>query len=139
MGGREGADQGRPGPAGRGRGGAGQGRPATDMRTWAILLGASVLSAGCTTLSLERNTLRQAGSLTDLRYREVMENFARIAANPTYLPSYSSIYAGTTDITGVAQVAGDSFWTRAFTKAPFTATTFSQDLDVQASRAIKQN
>jgi hypothetical protein len=79
-------------------------------------------------------------SSTDLRYREVLENLAMIADNPAILPSFSSIYAGTTDISDTLQASSQTIWLRMLTKPFGSATLFStESLDVPATRAVKQN
>src|SRR5690242_12755450 len=88
-----------------------------------------LLLSGCTTLSLERQTIRQSASTSDLQYQEVMDNLAMIACDPAFLPSYSTIFAGTTDVSDTISLAGDSFWTRTALKTFGTVTNFSQDVD----------
>lgn len=98
------------------------------------------VNGGCTTLSLERNTVYQAKSLTDLRYREVLDNLAMIANNPALLPAFSTFYAGTTDLTDTVQATSTSIWNRFPIKAGGTFTALgSQSLDAPLTRAVKQN
>jgi hypothetical protein len=76
-----------------------------------LLILASVLAtAGCTTLSLERHTLAQSESVSDIRYHEVMDNLAMIANNPAALPAYSSIFAGTAQVTDTLSFASTTVW-----------------------------
>lgn len=42
--------------------------------------------AGCTHLALERRTVNQASTTTDLQYRQVLDNIAMFACNPDALP-----------------------------------------------------
>ena len=108
------------------------------MRPIAITLALALGSAGCTSLALERNTISQAESHTDLRYREVVENLAMIAANRASLPSFSSIYAGTIDISDVQQMTSGTSVARFAKKKPGTTTVLSAELlDTQASRSVK--
>ncbi len=109
------------------------------MKWCVVMLALSIASAGCTSAGLERATLGQAESLSDLRYKQVMENLAILADQPDRLPAFSLIFFGTTDVTDTAQLQTVPVWTRAFTKAPLTRTTFSENLDVSASRTVKDN
>jgi len=69
-----------------------------------LLLTSMLACAGCTTLALQRQTNSQAASPTDIRYQEVVDNLAMIAHDPAALPAYSSIFAGTAQITDTAQL-----------------------------------
>jgi hypothetical protein len=103
-------------------------------------LAAAALCAGCTTVALKRDTLRQAGSSADLRYHEVVENLAMIAANPAFLPSYSSIYAGTTDVSDTIQLSSQSVLSCTLAAAGRSVTVLATEtLDVPSSRTIKEN
>jgi len=64
------------------------------MRLW-ILGVVALVYCGCTMLSLERHTVAQNDSAMDMRYREVLENLALIARDPSALPSYASIFSRT--------------------------------------------
>jgi hypothetical protein len=65
----------------------------------------ALVCCGCTTAALKRHTLNQAASPTDIRYQEILDNLAMVARDPSTLPSYSSIFAGTAQITDSAQMA----------------------------------
>ena len=61
------------------------------MRGWPLYLSA-LLAAGCQThLSLRDNTLRIGATLTDLNYRQVLDNLAMFVANPSAMPSVAVI------------------------------------------------
>jgi len=92
---------------------------------------------GCTNVQLTNKTLHHAESAEDVRYKEVLENLAMVADNPANLPSYSSIYAGVTDLTDSFGITNDNFLTNNRPKAQLTS--YSGDIDVLASRVIKQN
>jgi hypothetical protein len=69
------------------------------MRAWIPVLAALLASSGCQThLALRDNTLRTAGTLTDLNYQQVLGNVALFVANPASLPSVSVINAGTVTV-----------------------------------------
>jgi hypothetical protein len=72
------------------------------MRSALTCLAILASSTGCTSLSLERHTVNQVATITDTRFREVLNNLAATAANPGVLPSYAPIGDG------VATV-GDTF------------------------------
>lgn len=61
------------------------GREDVGMRCWRLLIPLLLLS-GCTHLALERRTLSQASTMTDLQYVQVLDNLAMFACNPDALP-----------------------------------------------------
>ncbi len=70
-----------------------------------LLLGlAGFACTGCTMMSLERHTVSQTDAAMDIRYREVMDNLALIANNPSALPSYASIYSGSASVQDTGQL-----------------------------------
>jgi hypothetical protein len=71
---------------------------------YGLLLLPMLACTGCTTLALERHTLKQEATPTDIRYQEVLDNLAMVAHDPSALPAYSSIFAGTAQITDTAQL-----------------------------------
>jgi hypothetical protein len=74
------------------------------MKLWMLGLLAYACT-GCTMMSLERHTVHQSDSAADLRYREVMDNLACIAHDPSTLPAYASIYSGTIFVQDQGQLA----------------------------------
>ena len=83
------------------------------MRTWYALITASMLCAGCTTVNLEHLTVNQSMTQTDLRYHQVMDNLARVAANPATLPSIGVVSEGTALISDTAGLDTLTLWNRA--------------------------
>jgi len=76
-----------------------------------VLISVMVLTCtGCTTTSLERHTVNQALSVTDLRYQEVLNDLAAVANNPGNLPSFAAISDGTSILTDSAQVDSMTAW-----------------------------
>jgi hypothetical protein len=75
------------------------------------LLAASALvgSSGCIANRLGQRAMKQAETLPELQYQQVLDNLARFADNPSALPSHVKISDGTTQITdsGNAGVAVD--------------------------------
>jgi hypothetical protein len=110
------------------------------MRLYLIIALLPVVSTGCTSVALERATLAHAASSTDLRYKEAIENLAMIASNPALLPAYSSIHAGTTNVTDIVRGSTVSTWARTAMK-PFRYATYfaTQNADFTGSRAVKSN
>lgn len=80
------------------------------MRWQLVLLLIVVFGGGCTHCALERNTLNQMATLTDLRYKEVVENFAVAADNPAVLPFFSVIGAGATQVTDTVRSTSRTNW-----------------------------
>jgi hypothetical protein len=62
-----------------------------------------LLGAGCTHLKLERSTIRQAGTLTDLQYKQVLNNLAMFSCNPEALPWHVKVRGGTVQVTDAAE------------------------------------
>jgi hypothetical protein len=99
------------------------------------------LLSGCTSVALRNGTLSQGESAVDVRYQEVVENLALLYANPTALPAYSSIFAGTVDINDTLQINPATTWQRSqpVANGPFVTVFNNQVLDVPATRTVKQN
>jgi hypothetical protein len=66
-----------------------------------VLLAALALSAasGCANQQLRYSTLRQTSTLADIQETQVIENFARLAANPGALPFLSVANSGSATVT----------------------------------------
>jgi hypothetical protein len=69
------------------------------MRTGCWLLLAMLAACGCNSRQLRFTTMRLSESIPDLQERQVIENFARIAASPGAIPYYTVINSGTANIT----------------------------------------
>ncbi len=88
------------------------------------------LCHGCTHVSLRNNTLKQESSLTDLQYRQVLDNIAMFCANPGALP-YFALSSG-----GTAQVSDDGSISQGFT---WDATGFSSPaLNLSGTRNLTE-
>jgi hypothetical protein len=57
-----------------------------------------IILNGCQARQLENHALRQASTLSDLQYRQVMNNLAAMASNSSALPYFSAAQAGHTTI-----------------------------------------
>ncbi len=77
-----------------------------------IFAPAMLVATGCTSLALERTTLNQIQTLSDLRQQVTMDNLAIFVDNPSALPSYLVISAGTASISDTGTVAGSFTWQR---------------------------
>jgi hypothetical protein len=93
-----------------------------------IMIG-SVISTGCTTFSLSRNTLDQMQSSGGCRDNMVLNCLATVAADPNALPSYAMYSAGAITVTDTINPA------YAATLAPLAYTT--QAPSITGSRAPK--
>jgi hypothetical protein len=110
------------------------------MKPWIFALAAAATaSTGCTTLSLERQTLAQTGTVVDMRYREDLDNLAMIAKDPMALPSYASIYAGTTQVTDNASLSSTTVWLAKGVMGSLTHGFNSEAANPQVSRAVLMN
>jgi hypothetical protein len=74
------------------------------MKYWTLLLTSTTVCTGCITAALERHTLEQEATPTDIRYQEVLNNLAMVANDPYALPAYASIFAGTAQVTDTSQL-----------------------------------
>jgi hypothetical protein len=70
-------------------------------------------AAGCTTASLERRTVSQAVSVSDMRYQEIVDDFALLADDPGALPSFALLAQGTAMLTDTAGIDSATLWDQA--------------------------
>ncbi len=66
------------------------------------------LLAGCTALQLQRSTVRQAESLSDIYQQQVLDNLAKFVQNPEALPDFAVPSAGTSQVTDDFAQGGSS-------------------------------
>jgi hypothetical protein len=109
------------------------------MRFGPLILVVATFSAGCTTLSLDRNSLSQSESLSDLRYKEVLYNLAALAENPAVLPAYASIAAGTTTISDTGTITPTTVIGRELLKRGTITHFQSETLELMAQRRVEEN
>lgn len=64
------------------------------MRPLFATLAALALTTGCTHVALERRTVKQASTLTDLQYQQVLDNLAMFACNPDTMPWHLRVSGG---------------------------------------------
>ena len=79
-----------------------------------ILIAVSVAACvGCVTAPLERYTVNQSLSSSEMRYQEVMNALATVAHNRGVLPSYAVTSSGFTNVTDSVSFQATTSWTRA--------------------------
>jgi hypothetical protein len=109
------------------------------MKARILFLTSALLISGCTSLSLQRETIAQSQSVTSLRYQEVVNNLALIANDATALPSYSSIFAGTTQITDTWQFGSTTTWLTKGIMGSAVSGFSSETISPQFSRNVTDN
>jgi hypothetical protein len=101
------------------------------MRPALLLLVALPVLSGCANRQLSFSTLRQTSTLADIQETQVIENFARLAANPGALPFLSLANSGSATVTD----GGSGSLSFLGAHRLFTESTFG----VSASRSIALN
>jgi hypothetical protein len=66
--------------------------------------------SGCQALQLENRTVRMSRTLTDLQYRQVMDNLALLADQPSAMPFFSVAQTGKTTIQQNTQGSSTVSW-----------------------------
>jgi len=59
--------------------------------------------AGCTSVRLRESTISQGGTITDIQYRQVLNNLAMFSKNPWAIPSQINLRDGSAQIADVGQ------------------------------------
>jgi hypothetical protein len=79
------------------------------LRPWLILVLASLSVAGCTSDRLRTTTIRQATTLTDLQYQQILNNLAMFSQNPAALPWHVNIRDGSAQVAdlGALTIGGE--------------------------------
>jgi hypothetical protein len=67
-----------------------------------VLILAAAGSIGCMAVRLGQRTIRQASTLPELQYQQVLDNLALFATNPAALPWHVNLREGTTQVTDSA-------------------------------------
>ncbi|HYV37414.1 MAG TPA: hypothetical protein VE988_17035 [Gemmataceae bacterium] len=76
------------------------------MRLWMMLATVALLTGtGCTHTALEKRTLNQASTLTDLQYLQVLDNLAMFACNPAALPWHMKLTSASIQVTDQGTVS----------------------------------
>lgn len=71
-----------------------------DMYTRSLLFATAAMCCGlgCTHTALERRTVKQASTLTDLQYQQVLDNLAMLACTPDTMPWHLKLNGGLVQI-----------------------------------------
>jgi hypothetical protein len=75
-----------------------------------VLAGLLALLAGCQSLQVERKTVAMAGRLSDIQYKQVMDNLALLADKPNALPHFVLADSGKTIIQATGQTSMSLVW-----------------------------
>jgi hypothetical protein len=93
-----------------------------------------IFLSGCTHLQLERSSVNQASTLTDMQFQQVMDNLAMFVANPKTIPWH------VVPVVGTAQVQDGGQISPGLTFIPNVAPALSQTLlGLQGSRQIQES
>ena len=76
-----------------------------------VIRGCLLVCCGCTHMQLERSTLKQEMTLTDLQYKQVLDNLAAMSLNPGALPYFALAGTGTAQVADQAQSMLGLSWT----------------------------
>jgi hypothetical protein len=79
---------------------------------------------GCTSTTLQRYTVNQTLSISDMRYQQVLNDLATIANNSGTLPSFALTAAGAANVTNTVSIDTATLWDQAlkgFSKETLTA------------------
>ncbi len=106
--------------------------PHARIRSGCLVAAVMLALSGCNAQQLRFTTMRLSETVPDLQERQVIENFARIAANPGALPYYTVISNGTVNVndSGSGGLYALTLQHRFFPSAT---------LDASASRSITGN
>ncbi len=67
-----------------------------------LLVTLALTTAGCTHCQLQRNTVKTAGTISNLQYQQVLNNLAMFACNPEALPWHLKLQGGIVQVTDQA-------------------------------------
>lgn len=79
-----------------------------------VVLGLLLAAAGCEPLQLRNHVVRQAATLSDIQYQQVLDNLAMFRQNPASLPYFSLAPTGSVQIQQVDAASGGVNWDYAF-------------------------
>lgn len=78
----------------------------------AFALACAVCGTGCVSRPLQRNTLQQVGTLSDIYQQQVLDNLALFCVNPDAVPSFAVPGAGTVAVENSVEGGGSVQFTR---------------------------
>jgi hypothetical protein len=84
------------------------------MRPFILSAVVCLLFVGCQHIELRNHTLRQASTLTDLQYQQVLDNLAMFVQNPGSLPYFSITGTGLTNTNNQFSEMGSFNWDKQF-------------------------
>jgi hypothetical protein len=99
------------------------------LRTFCLLC-VFTATTGCTHLQLNHSASKQAGSITDLQYRQVLDNLALFQDTPDALPHFAVVGTGGTSVNDRGEVAAELEWN------PFTIVR--EQLGLGVSREVAE-
>jgi len=79
-------------------------------RFWLILTAIPVLACGCTHDQLRRSTSQTQESMSDLRYKHILDNLAMMVRNPATVPNPVAINGGVVQISDSGSGIGSITW-----------------------------
>lgn len=80
------------------------------MHRHIMIIAFCLTMSGCQHMMLKQNTLRQASTIADLQYQQVLSNLAMLSNNPDSLPHFAAIGTSTTNINRTAQANAGFNW-----------------------------
>jgi hypothetical protein len=86
---------------------------------------------GCTHIQLRKHASQQHRTTTDLVQQQVMDNIAKLAADPSAWPQYSGIAEGVTQLTDLGEGTAGLKWN--------ARSIVEESLGLKASRALQEN
>ena len=75
-----------------------------------LVVAAAVACVGCTHVQLRKNTIRQAGTLSDIYQQQVLDNLAKFVCDYYSLPHFAFARDGTSQVSDTASATGGANW-----------------------------
>ena len=91
-----------------------------------------LLACGCTNNQLLRSTSQTQKSMSDLRYKHILDNLAMMVRNPAAVPNPVAINGGVVQISDIGTAIGN------ITQNPFGSRTFQYFLGLTGSRTVSE-
>ncbi len=100
------------------------------MRACTVVLLVAVACTGCTHRQLDRSTVRQAGTVTDIQYRQVLTGLAMTHRNPDVLPQFAVVGSGGTSVNDQRTAGLELEWN------PYTLVR--EQLGIEGTREVEE-
>jgi len=100
------------------------------MRLTVFAVSALLACSGCTHRQLLSSTARQADTLTDLQYRQVLDNLAHFHEHPAVLPHFAVVGAGGTSVNDSGGANAELVWD--------PRTLIEESLGIEAAREVEE-